>query len=78
VTGGKDRTLRVWSATTDTAASELLRSDGVVVNSKASNTDGSRVVSGKDVETVRIWDAVSGVVVGKRRKEHEGNVDSWL
>jgi WD40 repeat protein len=56
----------------------LLRSDGVVVNSKALNTDGSRIVSGGDVETVRIWDAVSGVAVGKWRTEHEGNVDSLV
>jgi WD40 repeat protein len=46
------------------------------VRSVAVSADGSRLASGGDDGTVRVWDAVSGVAVGEPLRGHEGGVRS--
>ena len=40
------------------------------------SSNGSRIVTGSDDKTIRIWDAESGAVVGEHRTGHSGSVNS--
>ena len=44
------------------------------MNSIAYSPDGQRIISGSDDNTIRIWDAVAGVAVGKPLKGHTKRV----
>jgi len=54
VSGGDDRTVRVWDATTGLEVARMLHDSAV--NSAVFSADGKYVVSGSDDQTVRIWD----------------------
>ncbi|KZV60619.1 WD40 repeat-like protein [Peniophora sp. CONT] len=46
------------------------------VSSVVFSPDGTRVVSGSDDKTIRIWNAETGQAVGKPLEEHAGHVNS--
>ena len=57
VSGGADRTVRLWDARTGDPVGEPLMGHTAPVNSVALSSDGGRVVSGGADRTVRLWDA---------------------
>ncbi len=59
VTGGRDRTAKVWDARTGTALLELRGHMGTV-NGASFSEDGARVVTGSDDGTAKVWDARTG------------------
>ncbi|THU75609.1 WD40 repeat-like protein, partial [Dendrothele bispora CBS 962.96] len=46
------------------------------VNSVAFSTDGTRIVSGSDDKTIRLWDTATGVQVGDPLQGHDDYVKS--
>src|SRR5882757_3361730 len=46
------------------------------IGSVCYSPDGTRVVSGSDDKTIRIWDAESGTVIGEPLMGHTGGVNS--
>jgi WD40 repeat protein len=74
VSGSRDRTVRVWDATTGTQQ-HILTGHEDWVRSVAFSADGKSIVSGSDDGTVRVWDATTGtqqhILTG-----HEGYVNS--
>jgi WD40 repeat protein/ribosomal protein S27E len=59
VTGGWDKTLKVWDATSGQETLSLKGHTGGVL-SVAFSPDGKRIVSGSWDKTLKVWDAVSG------------------
>src|SRR5262249_30243379 len=59
VTASKDRTARIWDATTGKAI-VLLRGHENSVNAAAFSPDGTRIVTAAEDKTAPIWDAKSG------------------
>ena len=59
VSGGGDKTLKVWDAE---SGQETLTLKGYAnrVTSESFSPDGHRIVSGSDDKTVKVWDAESG------------------
>jgi hypothetical protein len=76
VSGGGDRTVRVWDAKSGAAVGPPLKGHEDVVTSVAYSPDGRQIVSGSEDGTVRVWDATSGEAVGPVLKGHEGRVFS--
>jgi WD40 repeat protein len=61
ITGGIDKTVRVWDAQTGKEVQQLQgRSD---VHSVSISRDGKRIASGGPDKTVRVWDAETGQMV---------------
>ena len=60
-TGSRDKTARIWDATTGELV-RALEEHGDAVNSVAWSPDGMRVATGSRDNTARIWDAVTGTV----------------
>ncbi len=71
VSASKDRSVRIWDATTG-AQLGVLEGHRASVNSASFSPDGSRIVSTSEDKTVRIWDATTGVLL----KVLEGHVAS--
>ena len=71
VSGSRDKTVRIWDATT---GAEVMKMEGHSrsVHSVAFSPDGARLVSGSDDKTVRIWDVTTSAEVTKI----EGHSDS--
>jgi WD40 repeat protein/serine/threonine protein kinase len=74
VTGGIDKTARVWDAK---SGAEVLTLSGHTgqVQSASFSTDGTRIVTGSLDRTAKVWDAKSGVEVFTLRG-HTGQVQS--
>jgi hypothetical protein len=70
VTGGWDRTAKVWDARTGSPLIELKgHTDGV--SSAAFSPDSTRIVTGSHDQTAKVWDARSGSLV-LELKGHDG------
>lgn len=65
VSGGEDRTVRLWDAVTGKCLRTLPGHEGFV-HSVAFSPDGKRVVSGSADQTFRQWDARSGELLDQR------------
>ncbi|XRB03834.1 EF-hand domain-containing protein [Pycnococcus provasolii] len=59
VSASRDKTVRVWDATTGACISVLEGHSGWV-NSASYSADGTRIVSASSDKTVRVWDATTG------------------
>jgi hypothetical protein len=62
VSGGADRTLRLWDAASGALLATLTGHKGDV-NSVGFSPDGARLVAGGDDGTLRLWDAASGALL---------------
>ena len=65
VSGGFDKTVRIWDAGTGQQIGAPLTGHTKTVESVAFSPDGRRIASGGD-KTVRIWDAGTGQQIGPR------------
>ncbi|MBD2255300.1 NACHT and WD repeat domain-containing protein [Nostoc parmelioides] len=89
--GHADNTVRLWNAITgvpignplvhgDATSSQLIFDQTVTaynsVNSVAFSPDGKYIISGSGDDTVRVWDANTGVPIGNPLKGHESSVYS--
>jgi WD40 repeat protein len=76
VSGGDDRTVRIWDAVTGQSIGEPLTGHPRTVYAVAAGQAGGRdiIVSGSSDDTVRIWDAVTGQPVGEPLTGHTGTV----
>ncbi|HEV3261203.1 MAG TPA: protein kinase [Gemmataceae bacterium] len=70
VTGGDDRTARVWDAATGEAASMPFRHLGPVL-AVAFSPDGKRVLTGSADGTARLWEVATGKQVGTAARHGE-------
>ncbi|MGW6931039.1 pentapeptide repeat-containing protein, partial [Lentzea sp. NPDC054927] len=59
LTGGNDRTVRIWDATTGQLLHQLTEHDDWV-RAVAWSPDNTRILTGGDDNTARIWDATTG------------------
>ncbi len=73
VSGGWDRTVRVWSATTGAQLATLAGHGGQRVHDLSIAPDGARLVSASDDGALILWDARTGAQLA--RTESEG---AWL
>jgi WD40 repeat protein len=78
VSGGHDRTIRLWDAHTGEAIGRPLEAHTRGINSLAFGTiDGRAVVaSGSDDQTIRLWDARTGVLIGKPLEGHTRGISA--
>ena len=74
VSGGLDKTVKVWDLESGTCL-RTLEGHGNEVWSVAIDADGRRAVSGSLDKTVKVWDLESGACLGTLGGHHEG-VDS--
>jgi dipeptidyl aminopeptidase/acylaminoacyl peptidase len=72
VTASKDRTARLWDATSGKPIGEPMKHDNEVWSAHFS-PDGQRVVTASADKTARVWDASSGKPIGAPMK-HENDV----
>ena len=73
-TGSKDKTVRVWDATTGTLRTEL-KGHTDEVTSVSFSPDGTRIVSGSKDKTAKVWDARTGLPA-LELKGHTGSVET--
>ena len=73
VSGGQDKTLRLWDMETLEPIGELL-GHGDDVTSVAFNNDGTRLVSGSYDHTLRLWDVDKLKPIGKPLPGHKEGV----
>ena len=73
VSGGNDKTVRVWDLTSGAPRGEPLRGHEDWVTSVALGTleDRPVIASGGLDKTVRVWDLISGVPRGEPLRGHE-------
>jgi WD40 repeat protein/predicted KAP-like P-loop ATPase len=76
VSGGSDKTVRLWDAHTGQAIGQPFSGHGIVVWSVAFNHDGTRVVSSGSDGTVRLWDAHTGQAIGQLLFGHTNSARS--
>jgi WD40 repeat protein len=72
VTASKDKTARIWDATTGTVLRELKGHESGVTFATFS-PDGRRVVTASKDKTARIWDVTTGTIL-RELKGHESEV----
>jgi len=72
VSGGEDKTVRLWDTSGKAIAQPFKGHEGGVW-SVAFSPDGKTIVSGGEDKTVRLWDT-SGKAIGQPFKGHEGQV----
>jgi WD40 repeat protein len=65
VSGGWDKTVRVWDADTGKPVGQPLTGHTGRVFSVAFSPDGKRIVSGSDDKTLRLWNADTGQPIGQ-------------
>jgi len=68
ITGGEDRTIRVWEA----RDRFTLRGHGAAILSVAFSPDGRQEVTGSDDRTARVWDVASGKELFTLHGHHGG------
>ena len=76
VSGGVDKTVRVWDAATGHLTGSPLTGHADTVSSVAFSPDGRRIVSGSADKTVRVWDADTGKPIGRPLTGHTDRVRS--
>jgi WD40 repeat protein len=74
VSGGYDKTIRLWDVATGTQIGEPLRGHMRWVTSVAFSPDGKQIVSGSFDNTIRLWDAATGTQIGEPPLGHKGAV----
>ena len=83
--GSNDRTIRIWDVETGEPIGQPLEGHASSVNSVAVSPDSHRIVSAsggsgegghssENDDTVRIWDATTGELIGQPLKGHVGHV----
>ncbi|KAH7247440.1 uncharacterized protein BKA55DRAFT_66651 [Fusarium redolens] len=72
--GSKDKTIRIWDASSGACLQTLKGHDGWV-NSVVFSADGQRLASGSEDKTIRVWDASSGACL-QTLKGHDDFVNS--
>ena len=78
VSGGSDKTVRVWNSETGEVVHRRLEGHTHVVNSVAFSPDGKYIVSSSRDRTSRIWDAETGGLVSDQFHGHDRGVTSVL
>ena len=74
VTASRDKTARLWDASSGKAIGLPMQHDDTV-NSAAFSPDGQRIVTASRDKTARLWDAASGKAIGLPM-QHDGVVIS--
>jgi WD40 repeat protein len=72
---GSEGSIVVVDTTAEIIVQEFQGHEGVV-HSVAVSADGSRIASGGEDGTIRVWDTASGAAVGEPLRGHEGQVRS--
>ncbi|KAJ3916525.1 quinon protein alcohol dehydrogenase-like superfamily [Lentinula edodes] len=72
----KDKTVKIWNASTGVKVAAPLPNYNNGVNSVAFSPDGKQIASGSDDKTVRIWDASTCVQLGNSLQGHDYIVTS--
>ena len=68
----RDKTARLWDATTGKPLGEPMRHEGDVV-AVSFSPDGKTIATASDDKTARLWDATTGKPLGEPMR-HEGDV----
>ena len=76
VSGGADKTVRLWDAGTGQPLGEPLTGHAGRLSAVAISPDGKRIASGGADKTVRLWDAGTGQPLGEPLTGHAGTVAS--
>jgi len=76
VSGSKDRTVRVWDATTGETVAGPFKGHADWVLSVAFSPNGCQIVSGSKDRTIRVWDATTGETVAGPFTGHTDSVNS--
>jgi WD40 repeat protein len=78
VSGGHDRTIRLWDAHTGEGIGRPIEAHTGGISSLAFGTVNDRavVVSGSDDKTIRLWDARTGEAIGKPLEGHTRGVSA--
>jgi WD40 repeat protein len=75
VTGGRDRTTRVWETATGRKHFDLI-GHGADVRSAAFSPDGQWIVTGSDDWTAKVWEAATGRLVSTKQSNNIRNIIS--
>lgn len=76
VSGGDDKTLRLWNAKTGQNIGQPLKGHEGWISSVSFSPDGERIVSGSWDHTLRLWDTNTGQTIGPPLKGHDKEVSS--
>jgi WD40 repeat protein len=76
VSGSRDKTIRVWDASTGVEMLPHLQGHRSGVTSVAFSPNGSKIVSGSYDRTIRVWDASTGVEMLTPLQGHDSDINS--
>jgi WD40 repeat protein len=76
VSGGVNKELRVWDATTGQPIGQPLQGQKAIVNSVGFSPNGTMIFSGSSDGTVQLWDAVTQQPIGQPLEGPRGAVTS--
>ncbi|KAF7358377.1 WD40 repeat-like protein [Mycena venus] len=76
VSGARDKTIRLWDATTGQQVGNALAGHTDWVSSVVFSLDGMRLVSGSRDKTIRLWDTATGQQIGNALTGHKDWVSS--